>query len=1352
MRHSIANILAWTGLGCDVCGFGTVEDVDAYRPELPCPDCGHLQNDGLIQRVAKAKYKKKKKVKSKDGDELVVYEYGPRQISNRNKEKAERVEKLRKKIDQLRKKVMSDLDNPAALAIALMDETFERVGNDDSAEEGHFGVTGWKPEHIKFTKNKAIISYVGKSGVKQRKEVTTPALVKALRKACDGDEECESVIQASAEDVNEYLKPFGVTAKDLRGFHANREMQDRLKKIRKDGPELPFSRKDKDKILKKEFKKALEETAKEVGHEPSTLRSQYLVPGLEDDYMHDGTVKDELVKKAGRKPKSEEEREQDQAESMIRKSPKYKPPRQDLRNNRRIQERDKDLEGLDKQDGGDKDLQRDVRRMKAAMISYAFLDELVSRVAAKKDRKPGEVWRNDRGRWVGKNKDGVSHTFDDKKRAEQYAKGDIDESDLEDEEDDELDELDFDLDGDGELEEDEKDEWEAEKEREGKNRAALKTIEKTLSRLSKNTKLSRDDRDFLEIFLEEASDEDRAALIEGFTESIDALVEMDFSSPEAQKTARQALANKDLATKDPKKLAKQLAELTYASNVVANPTLLLSETDLDDTKLEELANNAFAHYSKLNTQLRTQAAKQIEEMLEGLGEDSNRRAQLEEILGAMNIAEIADSGKNLEGQPDVTKGMANLIKNMVKKGQSAVLFKSDGTFFEPEVQKALLGSLLELDTIEVLDLMIGDAEDHPWSEFRKLFDPSNEEYLPHPFDQGLRDYIIQTHIMEVSWYDRALRDALAETYSSQDVENTPEARQETISKFRAEANAKLLERYNDCIKSVHEALAKGEDPGKDETECQKELSAKQSKLANEDAGAFLAFIEQEGLAAPNSSAVVVLREFAETGDRDLLTTTTKPSPDEHSGNQQRRQKSAYGSHFSAYNGSLVSVGPCPDTVIARFGRRELSMSKITKKGALQVTADLDRIANLFQFEYRTLGIPEKLAFDTAKRLDAISSQIELTASVGKTAAMDPASNYTLTDLAPGNFNPAEIGEEQSAPPLRNEDEPYMDTFRQEWFDELRQVQQTGQFSNAKVAKQILAALTRFATAGQKKNEVRFSVLDRLASDLAIHTELLDAKVAAFELEAGVGRYTDVQFEKAVKKLVEMESMLADMNAQIESLLPGLLARQESLEKELKNGLTALKKELPVTIKGQQATVLEIRDAIVRFHKVAERKLPGANQIIQEDNSGFDIDPKERGGALVQRIAAELGQEVAEKVETIYRTVVEEITHLQPTVRYLKLELATKEASVQKQAGVMSALLKLRDFFVKNFKKVISLFGFGDKRIEGAKKDIMSSIADAEKQLNAIKVASDCEADEEVEVEEEEVSAGKKAHGYDLFAE
>jgi DNA topoisomerase IB len=271
----------------------------------------HAKSAPSPVRVA-AKFQNKKKVKSQDGGETTIYEYGPRQVANRHKEKAERIQKFMPKLPDLRaayKKGLGDKDpmkRLTALAVGLIDHTYERVGNVDSAEDnGHYGVTVWEVRHVKFKGDKAEISYTGKSGVKHNKTVSDAKLVSALKDAtkgkkpedrvlCDGDE-----CVVNADDVNEYLEPYGITAKDLRGLHANDEVRAALKKIRSEGPELPRARKEKDKILKDEFKKAIEQAAEAVGHEASTLRSQYLAPVIEESYLHDGTVADRLDKKAG---------------------------------------------------------------------------------------------------------------------------------------------------------------------------------------------------------------------------------------------------------------------------------------------------------------------------------------------------------------------------------------------------------------------------------------------------------------------------------------------------------------------------------------------------------------------------------------------------------------------------------------------------------------------------------------------------------------------------------------------------------------------------------------------------------------------------------------------------------------------------------------------------------------------------------------------------------------------------------------------------------------------------------------------------------------------------------------------
>lgn len=47
--------MKWTGFGCDVCGFGTVEDVDLFDPTEPCPKCGSVMishMDALIHEMS----------------------------------------------------------------------------------------------------------------------------------------------------------------------------------------------------------------------------------------------------------------------------------------------------------------------------------------------------------------------------------------------------------------------------------------------------------------------------------------------------------------------------------------------------------------------------------------------------------------------------------------------------------------------------------------------------------------------------------------------------------------------------------------------------------------------------------------------------------------------------------------------------------------------------------------------------------------------------------------------------------------------------------------------------------------------------------------------------------------------------------------------------------------------------------------------------------------------------------------------------------------------------------------------------------------------------------------------------
>ena len=347
---------------------GTKDLVKGMEKEEKKKDTKKAFEQRMIRRITIAHlskqgaYKEKKKVKNQEGKETTIYIYSDEQIAKRNKKKSEQIEKLRKCISDLRSKYKRDMDSEderlsvIATATSLVDLTCERIGNPQSADNGHFGITGLQKRHIKFSTGKATLTYVGKSGVKQVKEITDAKVISKLKDLTKKKLKEENIFTygeklVSARLVNTYLKDFGISAKDIRGYHANEEMKKALKAIRKEGGKLPTEEKEKAKQLKKEFSQALKQVAKIVGHQASTLKNQYLVPHMESSYCDNGKVitslkKSSLIEKVANAhlaKKTDAEKEDDQVEAIHKKNPKERPPRYDLRK-RRIEEEDKDLE------------------------------------------------------------------------------------------------------------------------------------------------------------------------------------------------------------------------------------------------------------------------------------------------------------------------------------------------------------------------------------------------------------------------------------------------------------------------------------------------------------------------------------------------------------------------------------------------------------------------------------------------------------------------------------------------------------------------------------------------------------------------------------------------------------------------------------------------------------------------------------------------------------------------------------------------------------------------------------------------------------------------------------------------
>jgi len=228
-------------------------------------------------------------------------ELSPAEKAKRVKKRTDGVKNIADNLQSLRRKLNQELNSGdekerlVALVISVMDKTAERVGNEESAENNHLGVTGFKKKNISVEGNTVKLSYTGKSGVKHEKDFTDKKLapmISDLLKQTKGEDsfvfETPDGFKIKSDQVTRFLKPFDIKPKDIRGYAANRYM---IRSLKRRGIEPD------EKERKKRFLETLKDVAERVGHTPSMLRNSYLLPDLEDKYIKHGKVV-ELDRKA----------------------------------------------------------------------------------------------------------------------------------------------------------------------------------------------------------------------------------------------------------------------------------------------------------------------------------------------------------------------------------------------------------------------------------------------------------------------------------------------------------------------------------------------------------------------------------------------------------------------------------------------------------------------------------------------------------------------------------------------------------------------------------------------------------------------------------------------------------------------------------------------------------------------------------------------------------------------------------------------------------------------------------------------------------------------------------------------
>jgi hypothetical protein len=133
-----------------------------------------------------------------------------------------------------------------------------------------------------------MLNYVGKSSVEHEKEFTNETIAKILSGLLKRADKPDSFVMVTkdgfkikADKINRYLDEFEVTAKDMRGYSANRMVIECLKRQNS-------IKEEKDR--QKKFNEIIKNVAEKVGHGPATLRKHYLLPDLEKGYIKDGKI------------------------------------------------------------------------------------------------------------------------------------------------------------------------------------------------------------------------------------------------------------------------------------------------------------------------------------------------------------------------------------------------------------------------------------------------------------------------------------------------------------------------------------------------------------------------------------------------------------------------------------------------------------------------------------------------------------------------------------------------------------------------------------------------------------------------------------------------------------------------------------------------------------------------------------------------------------------------------------------------------------------------------------------------------------------------------------------------------
>lgn len=229
------------------------------------------------------------------------YRYHADWVSRTSNHKYFRLLEFGKALPHARKQIArdlrrKDLNERKVLAICteVMQKTLIRIGSEGYKRTyGSYGLSTLKDQHFKQNGEKAILSFIGKKGVKQEVELNNKNLIRLVKQCKDipgqelfqfyTDDKTHKSIDSGM--INSYIREItncDFTAKDFRTWGGTLIALQQLAYFTEQYPEMS---------RKKIIVEVLDEVARQLGNTRAVCKSSYVYPPLLANYEKDGLTK-----------------------------------------------------------------------------------------------------------------------------------------------------------------------------------------------------------------------------------------------------------------------------------------------------------------------------------------------------------------------------------------------------------------------------------------------------------------------------------------------------------------------------------------------------------------------------------------------------------------------------------------------------------------------------------------------------------------------------------------------------------------------------------------------------------------------------------------------------------------------------------------------------------------------------------------------------------------------------------------------------------------------------------------------------------------------------------------------------